>query len=86
MLTRLRSLVHHLNHAKMSTASGVHNTNVACCTLPAVKSDYKPKGTYKPYGGFQKVMYTHTHTKESRSMTLGVRHTSQVRRNLARSP
>ncbi|KAF7798633.1 hypothetical protein EIP86_009856 [Pleurotus ostreatoroseus] len=38
----------------MSTASGVHNTNVACCTLPAVKSDYKPKGTYKPYGGFQK--------------------------------
>ncbi|KAJ3556318.1 hypothetical protein NM688_g2094 [Phlebia brevispora] len=58
MLTRLRSLVHHLNHAKMSTAAGVvHNANVACCTIPPVRSDYKPKGTYKPYGGFDKAYF-----------------------------
>lgn len=55
MLTRLRTLVHHLNHAKMSTATGIHNTNVACCTIPPVRSDYKPKGIYKAYGGFEKV-------------------------------
>lgn len=55
MLTRLRALAHHLNHAKMSTASAVHNTNAACCTLPPVRSDYKEKGTYKAYGGFDKV-------------------------------
>lgn len=52
MFTRLRALVHHLNHAKMST---VHNTNVACCTIPPVKSDYTPKGTFKSYAGFSKV-------------------------------
>lgn len=58
MLTRLRALLHHLNHAKMSTASTsdkVHNTNVACCTIPPVKSDYNPKGFYKSYAGFDKV-------------------------------
>ena len=55
MLTRLRALVHHLNHAKMSTATTVHNTNVACCTLPPVRSDYKEKGFYKAYAGFDKV-------------------------------
>jgi len=59
MLTRLRTLLHHLNHAKMSTASTtVHNTNVACCTIPPVRSDYTPKGTYKSYGGFRKVYVT----------------------------
>jgi len=55
MLTRLRAVLHHLNHAKMSTKSGVYNTNTACCTLPPVRSDYKEKGFYKAYGGFDKV-------------------------------
>lgn len=60
MLTRLRTLLHHLNHAKMSTASGtIHNTNVACCTIPPVVSKYVPKGIYKEnYGGFDKVYVT----------------------------
>ncbi|CDO72737.1 hypothetical protein BN946_scf184990.g20 [Trametes cinnabarina] len=35
--------------------SVVHNTNVACCTIPAVKSDYTPKGSFKSYAGFSKV-------------------------------
>ena len=39
----------------MSTATAVHNTNVACCTLPPVRSDYKEKGFYKAYAGFDKV-------------------------------
>ncbi|KAI1797533.1 hypothetical protein LXA43DRAFT_980911 [Ganoderma leucocontextum] len=56
MFTRLRALAHHLyptlRAANMST---VHNTNVACCTIPPVHSDYTPKGTYKPYAGFNKV-------------------------------
>jgi len=53
MLTRLRALVHHIDRPKMSTAT--HNTNVACCTIPAVQSDYNPRGSYKSYGGFEKV-------------------------------
>jgi len=56
MLTRLRALVHHIHPSKMSTAT--HNTNVACCTIPAVQSDYNPKGSYKSYGGFEKVYVT----------------------------
>ncbi|KDQ54839.1 hypothetical protein JAAARDRAFT_134659 [Jaapia argillacea MUCL 33604] len=36
----------------------VHNDNVACCTIPPVKSDYSPKGTFKAYGGFDKVYVT----------------------------
>ena len=56
MYTRLRQLAHHLyptlRAARMST---VHNTNVACCSIPPVKSDYVPKGKYKPYAGFSKV-------------------------------
>ena len=47
MYTRLRQLAHHLyptlRAARMST---VHNTNVACCSIPSVKSDYVPKGKY----------------------------------------
>ncbi|KAI0700444.1 hypothetical protein BC835DRAFT_1404870 [Cytidiella melzeri] len=39
----------------MSTATKVHNTNTACCTLPPVRSDYEEKGFYKAYGGFDKV-------------------------------
>ncbi|KAI0932674.1 hypothetical protein AcW1_000274 [Taiwanofungus camphoratus] len=57
MSTRLRALVHHLNHAKMSTTT-IHNNNAACCSIPPVKSDYTPKGTYKPYAGFSKVYVT----------------------------
>ncbi|OBZ79658.1 putative AIM2 family protein C30D10.14 [Grifola frondosa] len=38
----------------MSTST-IHNPNVACCTIPPVKSDYVPKGIYKSYAGFDKV-------------------------------
>lgn len=63
MLTRLRSLAHRLNPRKTSTASKrmsttVHNTNKACCTIPPVKSDYTPKGSYAAYGGYNKVYVT----------------------------
>ena len=66
MLTRLRALVHHLNRAKTSTSAmstTVHNTNVACCTIPPVKSDYEPKGSYKSYAGFSKVRLRVDHPK-----------------------
>jgi len=55
MLGRLRLIARHLQRAQMSTT---HNTNVACCTIPAVHSDYTPKGSYKSLGGFQKVYVT----------------------------
>jgi len=61
MFTRLRALVHHLNHSKMSTASGgthVVNSNPACCSIPPVKSNYTPKGIYEAYAGFKKVYIT----------------------------
>ena len=45
----------------MSTT--VHNTNVACCTIPPVKSDYQPKGSYKSYAGFSKVRLRVDHPK-----------------------
>ncbi|KAI0666316.1 hypothetical protein C8Q78DRAFT_1060766 [Trametes maxima] len=41
----------------MSTAA-VHNTNVACCTVPPAQSNYTPKGRFKPYAGFSKVYVT----------------------------
>ncbi|KAJ7042616.1 hypothetical protein C8F04DRAFT_1076534 [Mycena alexandri] len=59
MLGRLRVLAHHLNKAKMSTASShIHNTNAACCSIPPVQSDYTPKGTFEPVGDFKKVYVT----------------------------
>ncbi|KAJ7630587.1 Alpha/Beta hydrolase protein [Roridomyces roridus] len=59
MLSRLRGLAHHLNHAKMSTASHIiHNTNAACCSIPPIVSDYSPKGTFKSVGDFKKVYVT----------------------------
>jgi len=36
----------------------INNDNAACCSIPPVKSDYTPKGTYKPYAGFDKVYFT----------------------------
>ncbi len=66
MLSRLRSILAHLNQssrAKMSTA--VHNTNEACCTIPPVLSEYEAKGTIKPYAGFQKVYITGPSTSEN---------------------
>ena len=53
MLTRLRTVLHHLNRAAMSTT--VHNTNQACCTIPPVLSDYSPKGSFQSYAGISKV-------------------------------
>ncbi|KZT67602.1 hypothetical protein DAEQUDRAFT_672929 [Daedalea quercina L-15889] len=36
----------------------VHNDNAACCSIPAVKSDYVPKGSFKSYAGINKVYVT----------------------------
>ncbi|KIO16485.1 hypothetical protein M407DRAFT_188322 [Tulasnella calospora MUT 4182] len=62
MLTRLRTVLHHLNRAKATTVSGssslLRTTSAtmssdapshACCTIPPVVTDtesYKPKGSY----------------------------------------
>ncbi|EAU92634.2 dienelactone hydrolase [Coprinopsis cinerea okayama7 len=40
----------------MSTT--VNNPNKACCTIPPVQSDYKPKGTYKSLGDYKRVYTT----------------------------
>lgn len=60
MLARLRAVAHHLSPshsaAKMSTT--IHNDNAACCSIPPVRSDYTPKGSYKSYAGFTKVYVT----------------------------
>ncbi|EEB91195.1 hypothetical protein MPER_10485, partial [Moniliophthora perniciosa FA553] len=60
MLTRLRTVLHHLNKSRaMSSSTGaIHNTNAACCSIPPVQSDYKPKGTYTSHGKFNKVYVT----------------------------
>jgi len=51
----------------MSTTSGaIHNTNTACCTIPPVQSDYTPKGSFKPFGGFGKVYVTGPETSENK--------------------
>lgn len=39
----------------MSTA---HTSTDACCSIPAVQADYTAKGTYKPYGAFDRVYVT----------------------------
>jgi len=39
-------------------SSAVHNTNVACCTIPPVQSDDKSKGSFVPYAGFNRVYTT----------------------------
>ncbi|KZT06262.1 uncharacterized protein LAESUDRAFT_726084 [Laetiporus sulphureus 93-53] len=66
MLVRLRAIAHHLapSHQPIRVATRsmasyvVHNDNAACCSIPPVKSDYTPKGTYKSYAGFNKVYVT----------------------------
>lgn len=32
----------------------IHNTNEACCSIPPVESEYKPKGSYQKVGPFDK--------------------------------
>ena len=36
----------------------VVNTNPACCSIPPVKHDYTPKGSYAPFAGFQRAYIT----------------------------
>ena len=60
MFVRLKGVLGHLPpklgpRAAMST---VHNTNQGCCSNPAVQSDYRPKGTIKPFGDFKHVYIT----------------------------
>lgn len=64
MLSRLRIIARHLQRAEMSTTHNTNvavsvfehtspqtNTSIAqCCTVPAVHSDYTPKGSYKSLG------------------------------------
>lgn len=57
MLARLLVISRHLNPLTR-TMSTVHNTNKACCSIPAVKVDYTVEGAYKPYGAFDRVYVT----------------------------
>lgn len=61
MLTRLHSVLHHLNHTKAMS----HNTNVACCTIPPVKSDQKSSGSFGPFAGFNRVYTTGESTEKA---------------------
>jgi hypothetical protein len=38
----------------------VHNTNKACCSIPPVQSEYKPKGSYQKVGSFEKAYVVST--------------------------
>lgn len=59
MFDRLRAITHHLapssSLARAGMSTVIHNDNAACCSIPPVKSDYTPKGSYKSYAGFDKV-------------------------------
>lgn len=61
MFDRLRAVASHLTPSSTGdlvcagVSTVVHNDNAACCSIPPVKSDYTPKGTYKSYAGFDKV-------------------------------
>ena len=57
MLARLWAISRHLNPL-VRTMSTVHNTNKACCSIPPVQLDYTAKGTYTPYGAFDRVYVT----------------------------
>lgn len=57
MIPRLRSILNHLRYIPSATST-IHNTNTACCTIPPVQSDYKPQGSFKSVGSFDKVYVT----------------------------
>ncbi|KAI0733977.1 hypothetical protein C8Q72DRAFT_505666 [Fomitopsis betulina] len=64
MFDRLRAVASHLTPSSTGdlvcagVSTVVHNDNAACCSIPPVKSDYTPKGTYKSYAGFDKIYVT----------------------------
>jgi len=71
MLSRILLFNRHLSRARMSTVVGtIHNDNNACCTIPPVESNYEPKGTYKPYGDFQKVYVTGDESSDTAIVTV----------------
>ncbi|TFY51985.1 hypothetical protein EVG20_g10752 [Dentipellis fragilis] len=68
MLHRIQAIAAHLRPAPTARAamsSQVHNDNIACCTVPAVQSDYTPKGTIRPYAGFKSAYITGPATSET---------------------
>lgn len=42
------------NITARNMSAHVHNTNKACCSIPPVQSEYKPKGSYQKVGSFDK--------------------------------
>jgi len=38
--------------------STVHDTNTACCSIPAVRADHTANGTYQAHGAFDRVYVT----------------------------
>ena len=57
MLARLRIISRHLNPLTR-TMSTVHDTNTACCSIPAVRADHTANGTYQAHGAFDRVYVT----------------------------
>lgn len=79
MFTRLRTLIHSLNHSRTMASSTtsqptqpVVNSNPACCSIPPVSSDYAPKGSYTsfPDAGFQRTYVTGPSTSSTALITV----------------
>ena len=51
-LRRLLVISRHLNPLARTMSSE------ACCSIPPVQADYTAKGTYKPYGAFDRTYVT----------------------------
>lgn len=51
----LRTFPQPIAQTRRTMSSGhIHNSNAACCSIPPVESDYKPKGSYQKVGSFDK--------------------------------
>lgn len=64
------------NITKRNMSGHVHNTNKACCSIPPVQSEYKPKGSYQKVGSFEKAYVVSTFSP-LRAILL-IRHSSQI--------
>ena len=53
-IRRLLVISRHLSPLARTMSSSAE----ACCSIPAVQVDYTAKGTFKPYGAFDRVYVT----------------------------
>jgi hypothetical protein len=60
---QLSAFKRHLLSQRTMTSEVVHNDNIACCTIPPVKSDYQPKGSIAEYAGISSYLVGDVHAK-----------------------